>query len=72
MSGDHKTYAYLINSTKDKNIKTVCKVNGVTLNHKQEQFVNFEALRDMILDYDSEKPMSVQIEQKQIRRAKDN
>lgn len=67
VSGGPKTYAYLINRTNDE-IKAVCKVKGITLNHKTEQIVNFDALKTMVFSDREEESMSVRIAERRIRR----
>jgi hypothetical protein len=71
ISGGPKTYAYRVNSTNEGKTITICKVKGLTLNHKTSQLVNFEALKNMVLNEGSEDSMTIQIEQNRIRRAKD-
>ena len=49
VSGGPKNYAYKIVQS-DGNTRTVCKVRGITLNYTTSQIVNFETIRDMILN----------------------
>ena len=45
-----KNYAYkIVNTTKDER-KAICKVRGITLNYNPSQLVNFDAIRDMVLE----------------------
>ena len=48
VSGGPKNYAYKI-VTEGGEVKTVCKVRGITLNYNASKLVNFESIRDMIL-----------------------
>jgi hypothetical protein len=47
-----KNYAYRVINRTDttKTPKTVCKVRGITLNNSTSQLVNFNVIRDMILN----------------------
>ena len=45
ISGGPKNYAYLTN-----NGHTVCKVRGFTLNHKNSELVNFDTIKDLIIN----------------------
>ena len=47
VSGGPKNYAYKVRSGDD--VKTVCKVRGITLNYTAIQLVNFDVIRGMIL-----------------------
>ena len=47
VSGGPKNYAYKMQKPSGE-IKTVCKVRGITLNHKNAQTVNFETLKNMV------------------------
>jgi hypothetical protein len=50
VSGGPKIYAYrVVNKTTGKN-KTVCKVRGFTLNYNAKHLVNFDFIRNMILN----------------------
>jgi hypothetical protein len=48
VSGGPKNYAYKIYN-REAEPKTVCKVRGVTLNYHASRLVNFEVIRQMIL-----------------------
>jgi len=49
VSGGPKNYAYKIVTEGEEEVKTVCKVRGITLNYNASKLVNFESSRDMIL-----------------------
>ena len=49
VSSGPKTYAYKVVKP-DGRTKTMCKVWGITLNYTTSQIVNFEAIRDMVLN----------------------
>jgi len=51
-SGGPKKYAYTIIYTSNivNQKKTVCKVRGITLNYNVSQLVNFDVIKDMILN----------------------
>ena len=50
MSGGSKNYAYKVVNTGTGERKNVCKFRGITLNYKKSQLVNFDVIRDMILN----------------------
>jgi len=69
VSGEPKNYAYRTIDTVNGRKNTVCKINGITLNYKTKQLVNFEAINDMILG--TEEPMvTVHTERKMKRKRK--
>ena len=68
VSGGPKNYAYKLWSTKEQEFKVVCKVEGLYLNYAASQLVNFESIRDMILNPGP----SVEILSKQFRRTKEH
>ena len=43
VTGGPKSYAYKIDTN-----ETICKVRGITLNHKNAKDINFKALKDMV------------------------
>ncbi|XP_031330124.1 uncharacterized protein LOC116182909 [Photinus pyralis] len=49
VSAGPKNYSYNVFSTSDQTIKSVCKVKGITLNHKNSRIINFESMKDMVL-----------------------
>jgi len=44
--------------------KTVCKVRGITLNYKAPQLVNFDAIKDMVLNGESNSTVTVHTDKK--------
>ena len=50
VSGGPKNYAYKVNCTKDKSVKVVCKVKGNSLNYNADKQVNFESIKDAVLN----------------------
>jgi hypothetical protein len=47
-----KNYAYKTLNTSTGSVETVCKVRGITLNVSASRLVNFEKMKDMILEAD--------------------
>jgi hypothetical protein len=45
VSGGPKSYAYKTNKNKE-----TCKVRGFTLNYKKSQLINFESVKDIVTD----------------------
>ncbi|XP_018577064.1 uncharacterized protein LOC108915498 [Anoplophora glabripennis] len=50
VSGGPKNYAYKVFSTRDNEEKVVCKVKGISLNYSASRLVNFDTIKDMVLD----------------------
>jgi len=48
--GSPNNYAYTIVHSATGERKTVCKVRGITLNYIASKLVNFEVIKDMILE----------------------
>jgi hypothetical protein len=44
--GEPKNYAYRVITNED--VKTLCKVRGITLNYNISKLLNFEVIRAMI------------------------
>lgn len=69
VSAGPKTYGYKLNTG-----KTVLKVKGITLNVANTQVINFDSLKDLVLDYPNnsatEAQKSIAIEQQGIVRNK--
>ena len=61
-----KNYAFIT-----KKNKTVCKVKGFSLNYKADQMVNFEAMKNMILN-ELGQDFHLTVEQSVITRNKKN
>jgi hypothetical protein len=58
VSGGAKNYAYKIcNRDASKLPKTVCKVRAITLNYTVAQFVNFNVIKNMILNSEPDELM---------------
>ncbi|CAH1104349.1 unnamed protein product [Psylliodes chrysocephalus] len=68
VSGGPKNYAYKVWSTKDQDFKITCKVKGISLNHSTSQQINFNSIKEMVLN-----PCEpIQIISKEIRRTKEH
>ena len=67
-----KKYAYrLVNRTYTaKEPKTVCKVRGITLNYSASQLVNFNVIKDMILNKIPDEVLTVNTDRKIKRKSK--
>jgi hypothetical protein len=50
VSGGPKNYAYKLKNTMTREVKTVCKVRSITLKYKASQLVNFETIKDFVLN----------------------
>jgi len=50
VSGGPKNYAYKTVHAATGKRKTVCKIRGITLNYSTSQLVNFEVIKDMVLE----------------------
>ena len=50
VSGGPKQYAYKTHNTETGAEATVCKVRGITLNYSASQLVNFERMKQLILN----------------------
>jgi len=64
-----KNYAYKTYNSATGESKTVCKVRGITLNYSASQLVNFEKIKDMILNKKDDETVIVRTENK-IKRKK--
>ena len=64
VSGGPKNYASKIVNTVTHEIKLICKVRGLTLNYSASQFVNFNVIRDMILNREPRRVVTVHNEKK--------
>ena len=49
VSGNSKNYVYKIYNSVTGEVKTVCKVRGITLNYNASQLVNFDTFKDLVL-----------------------
>ncbi|KAJ8951329.1 hypothetical protein NQ317_017624 [Molorchus minor] len=52
VSGGPKLYAYVVHSPSNNEYTEVCKVKGICINHTVSKDVNFNKMRDMILQND--------------------
>ncbi|KAJ8965797.1 hypothetical protein NQ317_018951 [Molorchus minor] len=52
VSGGPKLYAYVVHSPSNNEYTEVCKVKGICINHAVSKDVNFNKMRDMILQND--------------------
>jgi len=59
-----KNYAYKTHNSATGESKTVCKVRGITLNYSASQLVNFEEIKDMILNKKDDETVIVRTENK--------
>jgi hypothetical protein len=69
-SGGPKNYAYKVLNTSTGQYKTVCKVRGITLNYNTKHLVNFNMIKDMILNPRPSSVVMVHTEKK-IKRKRD-
>ena len=58
VSGGSKNYAYRMLDAQERS-ETVCKVRGITLNYTASQLVNFDVIRDMILNREPDSVVAV-------------
>ena len=54
-----KIYAYKTVNSVSCEQTTVCKVRGITLNYKASPLINFEKIREMILNKDDKETVTV-------------
>jgi hypothetical protein len=64
VSDGPKNYAFTIVNARTMEKKTICKVSGITLNYATSQIVNFDSIRDMILNTDAPDVIIVHTERK--------
>jgi hypothetical protein len=50
VSGGPKNYAYKLCNSMTGELKTVFKVRGITLNYNASQLVNFDTIKDLVLN----------------------
>ena len=72
VSGGPKYYAYRVIETKDgaERLKTDCKVKGITLNYTASRLVNFDIIRDIILNREPDYVVTVHTKHKIKRKRK--
>lgn len=68
VSGGPKNYAYKVFSTKKQTEEVMCKVKGISLNYAASQLINFDSIRNMVLN----KSAPIYITSKNIRRTKEH
>ena len=71
VSGGPKNYAYRTHNTETGAEATVCKVRGITLNYSASQLVNFEAMKQLILQGTETDTVQVHTSRK-IKRKRDD
>ena len=59
VSGGTKDYASKLSISVTGESKTFCKVPGITLNYKASQLVNFETIKDLVLNGRSNNTVTV-------------
>jgi hypothetical protein len=69
VSAGPKNYAYKICECGSGNVQTVCKVRGITLNYNASRLVNFDVIKDMILNGRQNDTVTVHTDKK-IKRKK--
>ncbi|VEN56957.1 unnamed protein product [Callosobruchus maculatus] len=68
VSGGPKNYSYKLWSTRDQTFKTVCKVKGISLTYEASRIINFDTIKDMVLNIDE----PIYVMSKQIRRTQEH
>ena len=58
VSGGPKNYAYKICNSVTGEVKTVCNVRRITLNYKASKRVNFDTIKDFVLNERSDSNVS--------------
>jgi len=64
VSAGPKNYKYTILDTRNAVNQTFCKVRGITLNYNASQLVNFDVIKDMILNREPSHTVTVHTEHK--------
>jgi len=64
VSGGPKNYAYKVIDTETVRTTTVCKVRCITLYYSTKQLVNFDVIRDMVLETGMEPTVTGYMEKK--------
>ncbi|XP_055389973.1 uncharacterized protein LOC129618958 [Condylostylus longicornis] len=70
VSGGPKNYAYKVFSTKDNSEKVVCKVKGIRLNYDASHKINFETMKEAVLNLNNFENISILSDN--IRRTKEH
>jgi hypothetical protein len=68
VSGGPKNYAFQVYSTNSCEEEVVCKVKGISLNYAASKLINFESIKNMVL----EKTEPIPIISKNIRRTREH
>ena len=63
VSGSPKTYAYKLCTSMTWEVKTVCKVRGITLNYIASQLMNFD-IKDLVLNRPANSTVTVHTSKK--------
>ena len=66
VSGGLKNYSFKLYSTKNQREEVICKVKGICLNYAASKLVNFDTIKQMVL----QKSDPIPIVSKNIRRTK--
>jgi len=64
VSGGPKNYAYKLCNTVTGEVKTVCNLRSITLNYKASQIVNFDTIKDFVLNGRSNSTVTVRTDKK--------
>jgi len=70
VSGGAKNHAYKVIDNVTVRATTVCKVRGITPNYSAKQLVNFDVIRDMVLETGAEPTVTLHAEKKIKRKRK--
>jgi len=70
VSGGLKNYAYMTVHMVTGERKNLCKIRGITLNYSTSQLVNFEVLKDMVLERTKMRHVTLHTEKKIKRKRK--
>ena len=71
VSGGPKNYAYKQCNSVTGEAKTDCKVRGITFNYKASQLVNFDIIKDLVLNERSYSTVTVRTDKKIKRKRGD-
>jgi len=70
VTGGPKNYAYRVTKGDRKNVETVCKVRGITLNYKNALNINFENVNQMVTGDTEKEKITLNDEYKIVRDKK--
>jgi hypothetical protein len=71
VTGGPKNYGYKLCNSVIVVVKTVCKVRSITLNYKASQLVNFDTIKDLVLNGRSDSTVTVHTDKKIKRKRGD-